>query len=443
MSRRSCASKHRSSSALILAAVFAFSSFLPALSESEDLDSWINESGCQKQVKSPSIKEVLESKRPQAANRPGEMSPIYDSSIGTDSSDKTAPKRISQAVSPVANSSLAKAINAAAPGNAPTPLLKGQVTYCIPSGTPLKLKLATVPLPQLKSEIRDMEGNLRPAQTGEVITAKITEDIYVDDNKVIPEGTIFHGKVSKIYPPRHVGRPGHLELAFDSFTTPDGRKFAFKAEASNFKESTPKSKLKGAGVVAAHAAGGAALGALVAYKVFGPQSTIAMHGYNIAGGAAIGAAGGIAWALWRRGPHAVLEPGDEFAMSINKDLLIPAASKPTVKAPPASLPGFEMEVLSKKKIKDGFGGYMFRVESVITNQTHKKLSSIDLFLEDDLGNRCPVSPDIDEEAQEIFYINPLSRTRIVCTFAVQFPKLKHKIIWLDHHNHSIIFEQKL
>ena len=333
---------------------------------------------------------------------------------------------------------------ASAVGQAPpVPLLKGNVTYCVPSGTPIKLKLATVPMPQMKMDMRDEEGNLRPAQLGELITAKTTEDIYVDDNKVIPEGTIFHGRVGKIAPPRHVGRPGHLELTFDRFTTPDGKTFAFRASANNFRESTTKSKAKGVGVIAAHAAGGAALGALVAYKLFGPEQTIAMHGYNIAGGAALGAAGGIAWALWRRGAQAVLEPGDEFAMSIDKDMLIPAASMPTIKAPPATLPGVEIEVGKKKVEKDGFGGHMIRVEVLISNRSHKKLSSIDLFLEDDLGNRCPVSPDIEEESQDIFYINPMTVQSVTCAFQIQYPKLKHKLVWLDHHNHSIIIEQKL
>lgn len=341
-------------------------------------------------------------------------------------------------------SKVAAAINAAAPGHASSPVvLKGQVTFCIPKGTPLKLKLATVPMPQMKMDMRDEEGNLRPAQLGERITAKITEDIYVDDNKVIPEGTVFYGRVAKIHPPRHVGRPGHLELAFDRLSTPDGRRFAFKAEANNFKQSTTKSKVRGAGRLAAHAAGGAALGALIAYKLFGPENTVAMNGYNIAGGAAIGAAGGLAYALWKRGPHAVLEPGDEFAMSIDTDLLIPAASSPTAKAPPANMPGLEMEVISKKIIKDGLGGHLMRLDTSICNKSHRKLSSIDLFLEDDLGNRCPLTPDIDEDAQEVFYVQPLSMNRIICTFQVQYPKLKHKLIWLDHIDHSVLFEQKI
>lgn len=421
------------------------SSSLPSIANDEDVDSWIKDSGYES-VQSKNVKELSESDVRKAVEHSNTKANLLEEEITP--APAVPPKKIAQsmplpaAAHPAATPGAATGTTTTV-GSSGTPLLKGQVTYCVPRGTPLKLKLATVPMPELKMDMKDEEGNLRPAQLGEIITAKITEDIYIDDNKVIPEGTIFHGKVSKIAAPRHVGRDGHLELSFDRFTLPDGKKFAFKAEANNFHESTTKSKAKGALIIAEHAAGGAAVGALAAYKLFGPQNTVAMHGYNIAGGAAVGAVGGIAWALWRRGRQAVLEPGDEFAMSIDTDLLIPAATAPTVKAPPPSLPGFEMEVLSKKTIKDGFGGHMMRLESIITNNTHKKLNSIDLFVVDDLGNKYPVAPDVDEDAQELFFVQPLSQTKIVCTFAVEYPKLKHKLIWLDHLSHNIIFEQKI
>jgi hypothetical protein len=430
LSKRSGLNKILASGAVLMSCLLIGTALPPSVADETGGENWINESGSAKRPPAAgSLESTVESLKKEREVRDGAAAPAVP----------TAPPPETN----TAATSISDAVNAAAPGSAPAPLLKGGVTYCVPSGTPLKLKLATIPMPELKGEVKDEEGHYRPAQLDQEITARITEDIYVDDNKVIPEGTVFHGKVCKIYPPRHVGRPGHLELSFDTFTTPDGRSFAFRAEANNFKESTFKSKAKGAGIIAAHAAGGAAVGALVAYKIFGLQSTVAMHGYNIAGGAALGAAGGIAWALWRRGEQAVLEPGDEFAMSINKDLLIPAATNPTAKAPPANLPGLEMDVLSKKTIKDGFGGHMLRLEAMITNRTHKKLNSIDLFVEDDLGNRYAVSPDIDEAAQELFHVQPLSRTKIVCTFAVEYYKLKHKLIWLDHDTHNVIFEQKL
>ena len=86
-------------------------------------------------------------------------------------------------------------------------VLKGEVDYCVPAGTPIKLKLATVPTSGLRLMDRDLEGNLRPAQLGQPITAKTTEDIYIDSNKVIPLGTTFYGYVSKLHAPRRLARP--------------------------------------------------------------------------------------------------------------------------------------------------------------------------------------------------------------------------------------------
>ena len=421
-------SKLRSCCAIAFSGLL-LSAGLPCLAaDADDTENWIKETGSPGESVSPSSSSLATGTRKVAQ------------SLG---SATAAPKAVPSGAPATVPSSNHSSTESSSTSAASTPLLRGGVTYCVPSGTPLKLKLATVPMPELKGELKDMEGKYNPAQLDQVITAKITEDIYVDDNKVIPEGTVFHGRVSKIIAPRHVGRDGSLEISFDRFVTPDGRSFAFRAEADNHHDSTMKSKGKGALVIAEHAAGGAAVGVLVAYKLFGLQNTIAMHGYNIAGGAAVGAAGGIAWALWRRGDKAVLEPGDEFSMHIDKDLLIPGATAPTPKKPPITIKGFDLQVLSKKTVKDGFGGYMIRVDAELENFSHKKLSSLDLFLEDDNGNRDPVCPDVDVEAEELFYVQPLSRQRILCSFAVQFPKLKHKIVWLDHNTHQKIFEQKL
>jgi hypothetical protein len=325
-----------------------------------------------------------------------------------------------------------------------TPLLKGHITYCLPSGTPIKLKLATVPTSGLKLLDRDMDGNLLPAQLNQEISARTSEDIYVDEHKVIPAGTVFHGRVSKIFPPRRVGRPGSLVLSFDEFRTPDGRRFAFRAEANNYKPSTMKTKLKGAGLIAAHSFGGAVVGVLVAYQLFGMTNTVALHGYNIAGGAAAGALMGTAVALMRHGPEAVLEPGDDLNMAIDTDLLIPAATAPTFQPPPITQPGLAIEVQKSKVVKDGLGGHQLQVQLFVENNTKKRLRSIDLYMEDANGNRYPLVADSDQERSEfLFTVEPHSFRQVTCDFTVDYPKLKRKLIWLDHDTRAIIAEQKL
>jgi hypothetical protein len=327
-----------------------------------------------------------------------------------------------------------------------TPILKGSAEYVVPQGTTIKLKMATVPTSGLHLLDRDLEGNLYPAQVGQEVTAKTSEDMYVDDNKVIPEGTVFHGKVSQIVAPRRLHRDGSLSIAFDNFTTPDGRKFAFRADANNFVASTNKSKMREAGRVAAHAAGGAIVGALVAYQLFGPKATVAMHGYNIAGGAAGGALLATGFALMDKGKKAVLEPGDNLNMQIDTDLLMPAAVEPSAKARSPYLEGLSIEIEKSKVIKDGLEGHIIRLDVIVNNESEKELKSIDLYMEDGNGNRSPMcnGTENDLESEEyLFTLKPHTRKKMRMNFPSEFPKLQRQLVWLDHKSRQVCFRQKL
>ncbi len=322
-------------------------------------------------------------------------------------------------------------------------LLKGQVNYLVPKGTGIKLKLATVPTHGLKLMDRDDDGNLYPAQEGQELTARTTEDLYVDDNKVIPGGTVFHGMVSKVIPPKRVGRPGSLVITFDRFTTPNKKTFAFRAEADNYRESTPQSKARGFGRIASYAAGGAITGALLAYQYFGPARTVAMHGYNVAGAAAAGALLATGYALWKRGAPAVLEPGDDLNMSIDCDLLLPGAVEPGAKPASHNLPGLDVEIVKSKVVKDGLDGHNLRVEMLVTNDSDKRLKSIDLYLQDDNGSKFPVASGEMEDEELLFDVDPHSMKRVKLDFQMEYPKLKRKLIWLDHSTQKKIYETPL
>ncbi len=325
-------------------------------------------------------------------------------------------------------------------------LLKGSVDYVVPQGTMIKLKMASVPTTGMHLFDRDLDGNLYPAELGQEITAKTTEDMYVDDNKVIPEGTVFHGKVSKIEMPKRLHRDGSLSISFDHLTTPDGRRFAFRADASNYVQSTKKSKTRELGRVAAHAAGGAIVGALIAYQVFGMKNTIAMHGYNIAGGAAGGALVATGFALMDKGKKAVLEPGDNLNMQIDTDLLMPAAVEPVAKSGSQNLEGLDVEVERSKLLKDGIDGHILRLDVVVQNDSDYELKSIDLFMEDGNGNRNPVCTGVDidfENTEYLFSIKPHSRKKMRLNFQVEFPKLQRQLVWLDHKSRQVCFRQKL
>jgi len=329
---------------------------------------------------------------------------------------------------------------------APGTVLRGSATYTVPKGTPFKLKLTQVPTNGLRLLDRDMDGNLLPAQLNDVICAKTSEDIYIDDKKVIPEGTVFKGKVSRIHDPRRFYRKGWLEISFDSLQTPDGRKFAFKVEADNFKNSTAKSKLKGTGRILSHAAGGAIVGTLVAYQLTGGmKGTAETKGMNLAVGAAAGAliAGG--YAAWEKGPKAVLEPGDDLNMAIDSDLLMPAAVEPKAKAKSYTLEGLDITIGKIKSKKDNLAGgcYIKTLNVSIDNNTDRVLESIDCYLLDSEGNKHPLVAGLDEDTEFVFHIEPNSLKQLKLSFRVDFPNLKYTLVWLDHHSRRVCYKQPL
>ncbi|MDX2107174.1 MAG: hypothetical protein SFY67_12300 [Candidatus Melainabacteria bacterium] len=323
---------------------------------------------------------------------------------------------------------LAEAIS---PGES-TKMLQGGVTYCVPKGTPLKLKLALVPTMGMRLADRDLEGNLHPAREGQKITAKTTEDIFIENNRVIPEGTTLYGLVSKVHGQRRVGRDTFYEIAFKTLELPDGRKFAFTAEADNFKPSTLKTKAKGFGLIAAHAAGGAVLGAIFAYQICGMSSTISMHGYNIAGGAAAGALLATGFAIMRKGPKATLEPGDDLNLRIDTDLLMPMTVEPKPKKAPPAIAGLKIDIENVKSVKDGVDGKLMKMDVAIDNQTAKRFYSIDLFLEDSNGNRDSLSSGGGFDSEISFTVEPNSYNKKRLYFTMEWPKLKHRLVWIDH-----------
>jgi hypothetical protein len=208
------------------------------------------------------------------------------------------------------------------------------------------------------------------------------------------------------------------------------------------RRSTFKTKLHGAGIVASYAAGGAIVGVLVAYELCGLQTTIALHGYNIAGGAALGGVAGITYALLKRGPAAVLEPGDDLNMSIKSDLLLPAAAQPRPHVITEN-PFVQIEILKSKMKKDGLDGHLLELKTRITNNSDERLQSIDLYLQDDNNNRLPVIAGTTFDSEEVFEIDPHSTRTVSFSFQVEYPKLRRKLVWLEHQSNKIITMQKL
>jgi hypothetical protein len=317
-----------------------------------------------------------------------------------------------------------------------TLLLQGSATtnYCVPKGTPIKLQLASVPLDGgMKIIERDFDGHLPPAKLFQKITAKTEEDIFVDDHNVIPEGTTFYGLVSKLYGPYRNGIPGHLQITFNKLETPDGRWFAFNVDATNQYKSTWKTKGKALRRDAGYALGGAIVGTMVAYKLTGPKTTVSTKGLNLAVGAGTGAIIATGYALWKKGYPAVLEPGVPLNMNIDTDLIMPATSKPTVKAPPPRVDGLSIAVRKTKRKSDGINNTVMKIDMDVDNETKHRFTSANFYLQDGLGNMNPVScfgDDIDKDDYN-FEVEPHSSRSMTVYFAMTWPKMKHKLVVLD------------
>jgi hypothetical protein len=325
--------------------------------------------------------------------------------------------------------------------------LKSGVSYTVPRGTALNLKVTSVPSNGMRLLNKDLEGNPMPAKLNDVITAMITEDIYVDGDRVIPEGTVFRGHVVNINGPRRVQRPGWVDISFNELELPNHKIFRFKAEADNLEASTTKSKLRAVGMVAANAAGGAIVGTMVAYQLFGMHNTVAVHGYNLAAGAAGGAILAAGHAIMKRGHSAWLEPGDGLNLSIDTDMVMPALQSPTKHvAAVDNLEGLTIDVLKSKVMKNGIGGYFIRLDVNINNDSDMSLRAIDLFLCDSNGTKCPLAggPEFDEGSAFLFHLEPNSSLRSRIYFDVDHPKLPHEFVWYDHQNRrKVCFRQKL
>ncbi len=173
------------------------------------------------------------------------------------------------------------------------------------------------------------------------------------------------------------------------------------------------------------------------------QETVAMHGYNIAGGAAAGALLATGFAIMRRGPKATLEPGDDLNMQIDSDLLMPIAVEAKTNKQANSFVGLDIKIEKCRTVRDGLGGHMVTMDTLITNESSLPLSSIDLYLEDSNGNRAPVCSSYDDDSEFLFTLEPHSQRHIHVSFAVRYPKLKHQLVWLEHKNKTVCYRQPL
>jgi hypothetical protein len=263
-------------------------------------------------------------------------------------------------------------------------VLQGSVERTIPDGTPVKLKILTLPVSQESYlENWSLDGDFKPPKEGDKVTAEVTEPIFIQDDLVIPVHTKFFGFVTKVIPPARFGKNGRIELGFTGLETPSGKTLQFKESQNTFQEEqTRKQKiLFGTARVGAYAAGGAAAGALVATQVIGLAAATLKPEYILTGGAAIGLLVGVVASIIKKGHEGRLSPGDEIQINLERSLVLPVTEAAPEKPKTNFIAqGLDFKINNSKLITDDFGKKVLIMNVSITNNSNFVLFTNDFAL---------------------------------------------------------------
>jgi hypothetical protein len=60
---------------------------------------------------------------------------------------------------------------------------------------------------------------------GDIVTARVVEPVRIGSGAIVPEGSIFEGKVEKVSRPKWLSRSGSMLVTFDRLTLPSGSAF--------------------------------------------------------------------------------------------------------------------------------------------------------------------------------------------------------------------------
>lgn len=193
----------------------------------------------------------------------------------------------------------------------------------IPSGTKLSITMKT-------------NLNAKKSKEGDPFSAMIKEDVIVDNNIILPAGSLIRGRVDKVKKPGIFSKSGSILLNFDHIVTPLGKQVNLDIDLSKanninkagaliankgFTEAIKESARSGydttktitkAGYDAGMAAGkvsivatvpaAATVGALAGTTVFATKSTIA---------------------IFKKGGNPIINPGDILEINFADELDVP------------------------------------------------------------------------------------------------------------------------
>jgi len=275
----------------------------------------------------------------------------------------------------------------------------------------------------LSSEIEAGES-----MEGDEFFGKISKDVLVDDRVVIPRGTVVHGLLSTVEGPKRAGRNGYINTRFDYLITPDGRKVPIGGNSTT-RDSKGKAAAKVVGRAAGFTAIGGVLGTLMVLQYGGLAAAAASHGTALAGGAAIGGAGGLTIAMLTKGKSVMLQPGAEMHVKLSEPLKLPTMTMPDETAEDFSIAGLKVKVEGMRIDRRPSGGVGdIRLKLDILNETENTFSTFEIGLEDELGNVFFPSPlgDTDMSSSKI---KPSGHFNSNISFSVDNVKSCYKLVF--------------
>lgn len=260
---------------------------------------------------------------------------------------------------------------------------------------------------------------------GDEFFGKISKDVLVEGQLVIPKGTRVHGVLSTMEGPKRAGRNGYINTRIDYLITPDGREVPIEGTSST-RDSKGKAAAKVVGRAAGYTAIGGVVGTLVALQVGGLAAAAASYGCAPAGGAAIGAAAGLTIAMLTKGKSIMLQPGTEMHVQLNEPLKLPTMTMPDETAEDYTVPGLEVKVAGMRINGHPSGEITLTLD--ILNQTENTFSKFEIGLEDELGNVVIPSP-LGDTGLWSSEIKPSSHFNSNITFSVDNVKCRHKLVF--------------
>jgi hypothetical protein len=275
------------------------------------------------------------------------------------------------------------------------------------------------------------------SQEGDEFYGKLTNDYCVNDKLLLPRGTIVHGSLVNITHAKRAGRNGHLTMAFDYLITPDGREIEIRGNST-----TQDSPLVGGTKVVARAAGltalGGVIGAVTVLKLGGLVLNAAANGYALAGGAAIGAAGGLAYSLASKGETALLQPGAELQISLNDTLKLPSMARASLQSETQPYPGLDVSILNTQLRRNPFDEPTeLNISLNLVNRTEENFSMFDFALMDEHQQLFYSSP-FGERSMMYSKLRPHTNLRGELTFDIEDPTAKHYLVVLKGYNRSVV-----